>query len=93
MKITMARLALLNIAIAILAIVGWLLFFQATITIDTLESQPTPTMSFEHRWGECALSMHCANCLERERQPGITSGLEVCWEETGMDEHMEIFGR
>lgn len=88
-----SRLALFNALIAILAIVGWLLFAQASATIDVLESRPTPTMSFAHKWGECSLSMFCAQCLEREQVPGVTDGLTVCWEETDMDEHMEIFGR
>lgn len=93
MKVTAARLALLNTAISVLAIIGWLLFFQADATINAFESQPTPTMSFAHRFGECSLSMPCAQCLEREQVPGVTSGLEFCWEETDMDTHMEIFGR
>jgi len=91
MKVTAERLALLNIAISILAIVGWLLFFQASSTIETIHSQPTPTMSFEHRWGECALSMFCAQCLNDHE--GLNSSLSVCWEQTNMDGHMEIFGR
>lgn len=91
MKVTAARLALLNIAISILAIVGWLLFFQASSTIETIHSQPTPTMSFEHRWGECTLHLWCDKCLNNYQR--LNSSLSVCWEQTNMDRHMEIFGR
>ncbi len=91
MKVNNRWLAILNIFISIMAIIGWLLLFNTNLALESVRSQPTPTMSFEHRWGECTLHMRCDSCLNDYQR--LNSSLSVCWEQTNMDRHMEIFGR
>lgn len=90
-----ASKALLVLILFIVFCAGGIVGRQTTLKLghEYLQGCNDLPMSFEHRFGECYLSMLCHNCLERERVPGVTSGLSICWEETNMDEHMEIFGR
>lgn len=69
----------------------WLITLFSYFANVMFVSAEQPPMSFEHRWGECTLHLVCHSCLEQN--DFLNSSLDLCWEQTDMDRHMEIFGR